>query len=80
VLVDVKNISQREGDGVVELYLDFGNAPVAPTRALRAFTRVHLGGRGYRAQWVLICHHESSATSTKPAIASLQRRLSRESR
>jgi len=50
VLVDVKNISQREGDGVVELYLDFGNAPVAPTRALRAFTRVHLGGRGYRAQ------------------------------
>ena len=43
VQVDVKNTSQREGDEVVELYLDFGNAPGAPTRALRAFTRVHLG-------------------------------------
>lgn len=43
VQVDVKNVSQREGDEVVELYLDFANMPGAPIRALRAFTRIHLG-------------------------------------
>ena len=36
VQVDVKNVSQREGDEVVELYLDFANMPGAPIRALRA--------------------------------------------
>lgn len=41
--VDVKNASQREGDEVVQLYLNFPKLPGAPIRALRAFTRIHLG-------------------------------------
>ena len=39
---DVKNISQRDGDEVVELYLTFPKLPGAPIRALRGFTRVHV--------------------------------------
>ncbi len=39
---DVKNVSQREGDEVIELYLRFPQSPIAPLRALRAFTRIHL--------------------------------------
>lgn len=39
---DVKNTSPREGDEVVELYLRFPQSPIAPLRALRGFTRVHL--------------------------------------
>ncbi len=39
---DVKNTSPREGDEVVELYLSFPQSPIAPIRALRGFTRVHL--------------------------------------
>ncbi len=42
VEVDVKNTSQRAGDEVVELYLNFPKLPGAPRRALRAFTRVRL--------------------------------------
>ena len=42
VQVDVKNVSQHEGDEVVELYLNFPKVPGAPIRALRAFTRIHL--------------------------------------
>ncbi|MBV8894449.1 MAG: glycoside hydrolase family 3 C-terminal domain-containing protein [Acidobacteria bacterium] len=42
VEVEVKNISQRDGDEVVQLYLDFPKLPGAPLRALRAFTRLHL--------------------------------------
>jgi beta-glucosidase len=38
----VKNISQRDGDEVVELYLSFPKLPGAPIRALRGFTRVHI--------------------------------------
>jgi beta-glucosidase len=41
VEADVKNVSQREGDEVVELYLSFPKSAVAPLRALRGFTRVH---------------------------------------
>jgi beta-glucosidase len=41
--VDVKNVSDREGDEVVELYLSFPKTPGAPFRALRGFTRVHFG-------------------------------------
>jgi beta-glucosidase len=41
--VDVKNASQRAGDEVVELYVIFPKLPGAPLRALRGFTRVHLG-------------------------------------
>ena len=40
---DVKNTSQRDGDEVVELYLNFPKLPGAPIRALRGFTRIHIG-------------------------------------
>jgi beta-glucosidase len=40
---DVKNASPRDGDEVVELYLNFPTLPGAPIRALRSFTRIHLG-------------------------------------
>ncbi len=40
---DVRNVSQREGDEVVELYLSFPKSPIAPIRALRGFTRISLG-------------------------------------
>ena len=39
---DVKNVSDRDGDEVVELYLAFPDAPGAPLRALRGFQRIHL--------------------------------------
>jgi beta-glucosidase len=44
VEVDVKNTSKREGDEVVELYISFPKVAGAPLRALRGFSRVHLGG------------------------------------
>jgi beta-glucosidase len=40
---DVKNTSPREGDEVAELYLSFPKSEAAPIRALRGFTRMHLG-------------------------------------
>jgi beta-glucosidase len=40
---DVRNTSQAEGDEVVELYLSFPRSQVAPLRALRGFTRIHVG-------------------------------------
>ena len=40
---DIKNTSDRAGDEVVELYLNFPKSAGAPIRALRGFTRVHLG-------------------------------------
>ncbi len=40
---DVRNVSQREGDEVVELYLSFPKSPLAPIRALRGFERIPLG-------------------------------------
>ncbi len=45
LLVDaeVKNAGQVEGDEVVEVYLSFPKSPFAPNRALRGFSRVHLG-------------------------------------
>jgi len=42
VEADVRNVSQREGDEVVELYLSFPKSPAAPIRALRGFTRMPL--------------------------------------
>lgn len=42
VEVDVANTDSRDGDEVVELYLEFPKTAGAPLRALRAFTRVHL--------------------------------------
>ncbi len=41
--VDVKNKSARDGDEVAEVYLNFPKLPGAPIRALRGFTRVHIG-------------------------------------
>ena len=40
--LDVTNQSQRDGDEVVELYLNFPAIAGAPIRALRGFERVHL--------------------------------------
>jgi beta-glucosidase len=39
---DVKNISDRDGDEVVELYLSFPKTTITPIRALRGFTRLHV--------------------------------------
>jgi beta-glucosidase len=39
---DVTNTGGYDGDEVAELYLTFPEAPGAPLRALRGFTRVHL--------------------------------------
>jgi beta-glucosidase len=39
---DVKNISARDGDEVVEVYLAYPKLPGAPIRALCGFTRVHV--------------------------------------
>jgi beta-glucosidase len=41
--VDVKNASPRAGDEVVELYVRFPKVAGTPLRALRGFTRVHVG-------------------------------------
>jgi len=41
--VDVKNVSPLAGDEVVELYINFPKVAGAPLRALRGFTRVHVG-------------------------------------
>ena len=40
--LDVANVSNRDGDEVVELYLSFPKSPGVPLRALRGFQRVHL--------------------------------------
>ncbi len=39
---DVKNVSLRKGDEIVELYLSFPKSPIAPIRALRGFMRVQV--------------------------------------
>lgn len=41
--VDVQNTSKRDGDEVAQVYISFPKAPGAPIRALRGFTRVHIG-------------------------------------
>jgi beta-glucosidase len=43
VELDVSNSSDKDGDEVVEVYLEFPKLAGAPLRALRAFTRVHVG-------------------------------------
>ena len=43
VEVDVKNAGKQAGDEVVQLYLSFPKVPGVPLRALRGFTRVHVG-------------------------------------
>jgi beta-glucosidase len=42
--VNVKNVSGREGDEVIEVYLEFPKSFDAPLQALRGFQRVHLAG------------------------------------
>ena len=49
VQVRVANTSQRDGDEVAQLYLQFGGAAGAPARALRGFQRVHLKAGESRA-------------------------------
>ena len=46
--IDVQNTSERDGDEVTELYLTPPQAPGAPIRSLRAFTRVHLPANSTR--------------------------------
>ena len=41
--VDVKNTSKRDGDEVVQVYIKFPKLDGVPLRALRGFTRVHIG-------------------------------------
>jgi beta-glucosidase len=48
VEVDVKNVSAKAGDEVLELYLNFPKVAGAPRVALRGFTRVHVGARELR--------------------------------
>jgi beta-glucosidase len=43
VSVRVKNDSSRDGDEVVQLYLDGAGGPADPIRSLRGFQRIHLG-------------------------------------
>jgi beta-glucosidase len=40
--LDVKNLSKKAGDDVLELYLNFPNVAGAPRVALRGFTRIHV--------------------------------------
>ncbi len=40
--VEVRNASDRDGDEVVQVYLNFPSTPGAPVRALRGFDRVHV--------------------------------------
>jgi beta-glucosidase len=46
--VDVANISDQDGDEVVQLYLSFPKRNGAPIRALAGFTRIHIAKRGMR--------------------------------
>lgn len=46
--VDVHNVSPRDGDEVVQLYLTFPPVPGAPQCALRGFQRLHLRARQAR--------------------------------
>jgi beta-glucosidase len=41
---DVTNLSQRDGDEVVQLYLSFPKSPYNPIHALRGASRIHLTG------------------------------------
>jgi beta-glucosidase len=52
--VEVTNTSARDGDEIVELYLQFPDVPGAPHVALRGFQRVHLsGGEHKRVRFTL---------------------------
>jgi beta-glucosidase len=54
VEADVRNVSQREGDEVAELYLSFPKSATAPICALRGFTRIHLAaGETQRVHFTL---------------------------
>lgn len=51
---DVRNMSQTDGDEVVELYLSFPRSPAALLRALRGFTRIHVAaGATQHVQFML---------------------------
>ncbi len=42
---DIKNLSEKDGDEVAELYLKFPESANAPIRALRGFKRTHVGAQ-----------------------------------
>lgn len=42
VEADIKNVSKRDGDEVVQVYVTYPKLSGAPIRALRGFTRVHV--------------------------------------
>ena len=60
VEADVKNTSKREGDEVVELYITFPKLAGAPLRALRGFTRVHLGAGEQKHVKLALAPHDLS--------------------
>jgi len=50
----VANLSTRDGDEVVQLYITFPKIPGAPQRALRGFARVHLRAKEVKTlSWTL---------------------------
>jgi beta-glucosidase len=61
---DVKNVSEREGDEVVQLYLSFPKSPGAPIHALRGMARVHLAaGKSERVHFTLDARDLSGVNS-----------------
>jgi len=65
VEVDAKNTSDREGDEVAELYLNFPKSPGAPLRALRGFTRIHLAaGEARHLTFTLLARDLSHVNET----------------
>jgi beta-glucosidase len=58
--VEVSNASARDGDEVVQLYVEFPRVPGAPRRALRGFERVHLAaGESRRVRLTLAPRDQS---------------------
>jgi beta-glucosidase len=61
--VTVKNTGTRYGDAVPQLYLSFPDAPGMPVRAMRGFSRLHLGaGQSQTVHFALDPRDLSSVT------------------
>ncbi|MCW6529093.1 glycoside hydrolase family 3 C-terminal domain-containing protein [Sphingomonas sp. MMSM20] len=63
--VDVRNTGKVAGDEVVQAYLSFPDAPGMPVRALRGFSRVHLGAGEH--QEVRLTFDPRALSSVTPA-------------
>jgi beta-glucosidase len=71
VRVRVANTSQRAGDEVAQLYLQFGGAAGAPARALRGFQRVHLkAGESRQLRFTLSARQLSHVNDAGQAVVS----------